>query len=1461
MDTGWDHTSDATYLFTPCWTTVEKGTKLSVVVDCLTHSPEVVVAQSVPDGQRLRLVGVVDPRVHGCRRLSVFGALVDFPKDLPGVVDLLLTDTTSVFAHGLRPVNDLVRVVELCAGVACSSVGLAYAGFTHVASVEWRAPFVQLHRSLHAGIPVIEGDINDPDCIRRLLQQVDPPFCMMSGIACQPYSSGGSQAGSDDVRSNTLPATLKACYLCQSPVLIIECVTQARTNKFVRAQVQQLESLGYALSEVVLKLEDQWAARRYRWWLVAMHPSFGVVQLPEWPKSPSLTIRDLMPFVKQWPTDVAQELQLSQHEIQQFTLDGSALRKYVTQLDGKLATCLHSWGSQASECPCGCRSQFSEHLIQQRGIYAQLLPVQVAEGPPCFRHFHPCELALLNAMPPPQHWMSADRPDLKLCLAAIGQLASPLQSLWVGACVMRQMCLVLQFPPTEPLDLLQNFKRDLFVCAREMFPNVQGSLTATNWVHLQYPDGTEVRALVHAQATLGGLCQAEARLTQQPSAGTWIDSTTEVPLEDTDLVAGRCLRLRVLDASAVPPAEPTGLPAPACSEMDFMDFTADPAIASALDLIAESSDAPLVDSVPDTLYGMQQLSGARLSALIPPLVTEVQTSAMIHQTVARLGSRLAILQNEGPAMGDDELTLHAESILRMSGRTDVRFLDPLLATGWLQVGSREKVGAWLAQSSALTAIATAVLHEGHWIPVVWTDGLTEVHVTIWEHQDCDIDFLCPLHGLICQAWGKPRFSIACTRRTFSRDCCGSAVVAFLAHRFLNRDLPKTSAELSDLHQELKTSFEAALRAATVVPKPWCWGLGQPDPLVLVGALLQTHGVPQAQVATRAKLVLQSLGKSEVTKAVLGVAPWKSLKMLANQQSPPLQLVLPDEQAQQSSTKNGPKPKRPAADSKRILPAKPADLDPSKLVVEPGTFCLEDDTPVNQIQFSSVGPLVSGLALVSYAEALPFLQAGRFVTNHGLALLVLHPPVDFHTALPWTTIRFAARCSANQEPMLLSGILVQLGHRMISQYRAKNTPAILAVEVACARITVYQDQWEGSWEDFAAKPVKHILHQLPCLQTCRSSSECSCMGWHPKPDQSHDALLDVFRRQFFTEAGRPVKWDKADYFAVMIRYIKELESAVIGLSGLHGFYLEPKTEDALKPNGAFQVIWMPQMDYSNAAHAAKCEVNCLGLARNGRRYGLRVKVEQFHETFTRLKPDAVFLAPGSRRTFVCGPWPFGSDRRSLATVLKSSGWECRPLQPQYHVPGGLMWAVQAVLDPPSNVLSMQHGQVVISAQDEKEAAPEPAQCVVGHAKTVQLCLASDAAAPDPWLTQDPWSRAIASAPVAPTAQPAAHVIHELEQRLEQSILAKLPTAPESMEVDDQEHRLQALEQQMHALSGRQTSLETTVKDNHAQSAAQVQSLQQQMLVQMDMQSKQMQSMMTDQMARLESILSKKPRTAE
>ena len=313
--TEWDRVPTGQQMFAPNWKQTEKGSVISVVLDCLVHTQTMVVGLTVPDSQRVRLIGEISHKVKGCRRSTALDAVLDFSTDS---VDLLVTDSTMVVAYGLSPASDMLNLVELCAGVSCSSVGLTSAGFHHIGSVEWRPKLAKLHGTCHAGIPVITGDITEPSCI--------------------------------------CPATVRIAYLCQSPVLIVECVTQARSNRFVKSILQAMESqLGYHLTEISLRLEDKWAARRFHWWVVASHPALGPIHVPDLPKSPGLCIHDLMLYSRQWSSDVLQELVLTSAEEQLFTLDGSNMRRYIMQGDGKLPTGLHSWGSQAMECPCGCR--------------------------------------------------------------------------------------------------------------------------------------------------------------------------------------------------------------------------------------------------------------------------------------------------------------------------------------------------------------------------------------------------------------------------------------------------------------------------------------------------------------------------------------------------------------------------------------------------------------------------------------------------------------------------------------------------------------------------------------------------------------------------------------------------------------------------------------------------------------------------------------------------------------------------------------------------------------------------------------------------------------------------------------------------------------------------------------------------------------------------------------------------
>lgn len=252
----------------------------------------------------------------------------------------------------------------------------------------------------------------------------------------------------------------------------------------------------------------------------------------------------------------------------------------------------------------------------------------------------------------------------------------------------------------------------------------------------------------------------------------------------------------------------------------------------------------------------------------------------------------------------------------------------------------------------------------------------------------------------------------------------------------------------------------------------------------------------------------------------------------------------------------------------------------------------------------------------------------------------------------------------------------------------------------------------------------------------------------------------------------------------------------------------------------------------------------------------MRVQDFQAVYQNLKPDGLFLEPGARVQWLCGPWPFGVDRKALARVFREQKWQARPMQPIRSVDGGVMWSVQSVAAPEKSVWMVKHGQVVITRHDSNQSLQADTAHVIGQQSTVQLCT-SQAGVPatDPWLIKDPWKSSTASrAPVNPNPV-GPDTLQDLQRRLEDSILAKIA---ERMEVDDQESRLQALEQQMQQVAAGHQTLERTVHEHHQQHTAQVQSLQGQMAAQFEVQRKDMQQSFADQMTQLEAILTKRGR---
>ena len=1438
------------FLLEPNWEKVKTGDHVSVVINVSVRGADLSMGHLAISKKQVRIVGDLGDLHPSTSRLTLFGVCAGFTEPY---IDLCLMADSVVLPHAPATPEQVFSVVELCSGLAGSSFGLAAAGFRHLCSVEWNEPLASVHRSVHDGVPVVVGDVACESTLLEVKRHVPHATSLVAGFSCQPFSVGGAQGGGSDPRAQTLPAVAKAAWLLQAPLLILECVVPARTNAFVRQHLRVLhEQAGYCIHDEVYHLEHVWAAKRFRWWVVLSAPCFGQVPLDPLPDPrSSLVVRDLLPYPKDWPEDQVKQLMLTTNELSKMQMNGSTIRSYMVDPSQKLATALHSWGNQCQPCECGCRTTaLSDNLLRTRGVFAQVMAVKTEAGIR-YRHLTCQEVALLCGLPPLLNWT----PNARLNLCAVGQLASPLQSVWVGACIQRHIC--QWFGSTElvvPAQLLWKYKQDLMRQADILYPKLPPKPISLPHLTVTDAQGCTFAFPVSPTATLRDFMVAQSLFDPLLQELVFVNAASGDLAQPSDLVAGMNLRTHPVESLALVSTclfEADERPCPMDVVVDDTPDSLDVAVLqTCLDL---DSHLPV-----DPLVSLLQLKPLQLQTLLPPVVTSDQVlDSMLHQYTA-VSCRLDLLHQQQLLWADDEIRFALSELCRKSEVSKVSALDPLLVSGWWQSPHdvQDKIASTIRALDFPLCLVSVVFDSGHWIPVVWKPKSTGLEVYLWEHDLFDADVLWPLHQKLCVAYGCSTFSVFCTRRSFGDQYCGIAALAFLAHKLLGSLLPISVVELDSLHHQLRQVFASRLSEQCQVTRPWCFASGTAEVLPTLSALLQFHGVPAGQSMTRARLVLQSLGKDEVAKAVHGTAPWKTLKALANLHVPPLQLVLPDEQAAKTQDTTKPKSKKAKGPSRPAVPAtlRSTEIDPSKLSVDTGVFCCGKDTQLRHLPLSQVGPLSSGIALTTYQDAAPFLKQGVLLATGGLALLILDGPDEPETALQWSTVRFAARCTLNKEPMLLTGTLVQLGRDQVFLHSPQDGMTVPAVEVACARITVFKDQWPQDWHHFTQRPVKNVLETIPCLTICRASN-CTCPKWHATTSAADEPVLDVFRRQFFTEAGRPTAGDKAAHYGFMIRYLKDLESQVLLHSGKQGVYVEPKTEDATRPSPDYQVIWLPSNEFADAQHRSQCEPHSLGLARHNARYGIRVASPHYQAVFQTLKPDALFLAPGPRTLWTCGPFPYGVDRKSLGKILKTWQWDARPMQPSKSVQGGLMWTIQAVTEPPATVYSLPHGQVVVSKHDGVDASAQTVpRTVIGQSSTVKLCKATPGGATDPWLTDDPWKPTRPATTSLPATEP--HALQALEKRLEESILAKLPAGSIEMEVDTNDDRVTKLEQQVQVLMQQHQDLEVRVQDNHTQATAQVQSLQGHMQAQFEAQGKQMQTLMDDQMARLESILTRK-----
>eukprot|EP00438_Fugacium_kawagutii_P005459 Skav215028 [mRNA] locus=scaffold966:519649:524391:- [translate_table: standard] len=413
----------------PCQSEIVAGTTTDLVVKLVEHRDGYNIVKTQIHGD----IYTTDANVSAEGWNTVFRVKVCDNKHLAK------TWETFVIDHSQQGTPDFCTAAELCSGIGAVTTGYARCGVHTELYVEQNANFAQWLRTHKKN--VIEGDICSMDTVMRMANKgID---VINAGISCQPFSRLGDRREEKDERSKSLIGVLQAIHLLQIRIATLECTPAAKESKWVQDCLRDFScAKKMDVQQILLDISDIWPAKRNRWWCTITTPE---IQMPPLKPIPTLgtgeskfrpALIHLMPKYLVLPPQELRQLRLDLYELRHFHSRPS-LDKHLIDQTKPLPTATHSWGSQVKGCACGCRnSGFSEGRLDEKGLYGQVMMIGGTEvnGTNTYnscRHLHPAEVALINGLCP--SFVGQGDANLRLELAAVGQLASPFQGAWIMA--------------------------------------------------------------------------------------------------------------------------------------------------------------------------------------------------------------------------------------------------------------------------------------------------------------------------------------------------------------------------------------------------------------------------------------------------------------------------------------------------------------------------------------------------------------------------------------------------------------------------------------------------------------------------------------------------------------------------------------------------------------------------------------------------------------------------------------------------------------------------------------------------------------------------------------------------------------------------------------------------------------------------------------------------------------------
>ena len=1458
----------------------------------------------------------------------------------------------SLIPHRPLLMHDALRCVELCSGAGFMTTGAEAAGFVTRMGIDQNDKFGRLFRANHDEDTIfLHGHIGASSTIKHALEHDCQGAVVFAGVSCQPYSTGGDQLSAADPRAQSLPETLRFAWLIQAPAIVLECTPVAFKDPFVQGTIREFAfEAGFCVQQNVLHLDRCWGAKRDRWWAILTAKPIGPVEFDDLPIQPLFqTVAAVLPYVKDFPYSHQEELMLTLHELGKFQQHSRGLRTLFLDTTRPLPTALHAWGNQVYPCACGCRSGFSEARMQCRGLFAVLVPTgklvihQGCQLPQC-RHIHPAEAALLCGANPDLDWNS----ECRLGLAAVGQMASPIQALWVAAHLRQAFGRFVQSSATQdPAQLVREWCRSLLAVRDRLWPPMQSLMPKSTEVTgptvftvmvkkgnapepfpLLVSDGQTVRELLVAEENLSQVTMplfafdvTGNHLPQETclSPGVFVEIRQQVDPWD---VTGRVSSLP--STSVIPEAERPALEDALARDLD-LPLDLPPGLEAAsrpnafveptppvipADVVLQERDYSFHLGASSVIKGgtglgstdawpsspqeaLCHLQPHGLLQLLYPQVDSIEAMhGLVHQKLGR-SIRHQILTNQGMLWADDEIRFHLQQMaLRAPEDQSIGVWDPLLLTSSMKHGGCQWLYSDPVKATCDRTIVCAACVYGHWIPILWRIEQAKLYGFTYNVTTDQLNLLEGFHEQVCIAFECQDAGVVVRDPQLMHSTgCGAIAIDFLHHLVFQSKLCENVDRLYQMHAHLRSVFVESIELHT--SRPWIWGQG-PEVRAQLLSLLRQHGVSTEDVESRIDMLFSKLGKAEITRAINSAQPWKELKWAANQLTPPVQIIRPQElqnaigqRAFQSHPVGRKRDKaKGKGKGKSDQQSPPMHIDPRGLRLADGIFELEDGQQLKQASFADIGPFASGVILATYQESLPYLQGGKQVSGSGLGIAIVDPPKDFSSCLPFEKISFPVICAANSEPLIVDALVVQFGKQLVRKAVSNHLVELKSISTCVAKCAVFKDEWEGVWGVFVQHPMKCLIQAIGILMVCEDS-ECSqnCGRWHVDPkDEVHDPILGVWNRQWLTATYATVAPLEADLYTVTLRLPASLEEALQSLSGYKGVYVEPKGLDGRSVSPNHHVIWLPKSTASQARMYAQTVPGVLGLARLGSKFGLRCYQKDSQTVHQEVKPNTQFLPSGAKAVYLVGPVPWGTLKTSLSTAFQEFGWACRPLNaiPAGRDVPGIMWKVQSVSPPPRNVLHLQGGDAVITRWDQPQTqAHEASFPVIGSTQSKQLVAKSAGGKGQDMLQlNDPW--ASYGKALRPPPAPAGDVIANLEQKVVTQVMAKI-AKPMECDDDTTQQRVHDLEAKVQALHDHQTRLQAAVNDhasNHQAQLSQMQSqfqaqhvrlektvseqsvqlngLTGQLAKQLEKQQVQLDQMFNQQLSRFEDLLAKKPR---